>query len=404
LYIKFEGFKGREFVPARIYRKKGLVMQHLELFATAAFGVESAVARELKHLGYKDTRIDNGRIYFTGDFEAICRTNLWLRCAGRVYVPIGRFEARTFDELFERTKALPWEEWLPKDAQFPVTGNCVKSTLMSISDCQSIIKKAVVERLKKVYGMEIFPETGPRFRIEFSILNDMAALAIDTSGDSLHKRGYRTLAYSAPVKETLAAAMLMVSRWSPGRPLIDPFCGSGTIPIEAAMMERNIAPGLNRGFDSQEWPAIPKSAWNRAIEEAKSLIRPTARGITIQGYDISEEAISIAQYHARQAGVQDSIHLQVRDVADLSSRAKYGFIVTNPPYGERIGDRNENIRLYRTMSEVFKRLDTWSFYILSADTHFERCFGRKAEKNRKLFNGGLLCYYYQYFGPKPNRS
>jgi len=379
-------------------------MQKLELFATAAFGVESAVSRELKHLGYDDTRTDNGRIYFTGDFEAICRANMWLRCAGRVYVHIGRFEARTFDELFEGTKALPWEDWLPKDAEFPVTGNCVKSTLMSISDCQSIIKKAVVERLKKVYGLEVFPETGPRYRIEFSLLNDVATLAIDTSGDSLHKRGYRTMAYSAPVKETLAAAMLMISRWSPGRILVDPFCGSGTIPIEAAMMERNIAPGLRRRFDSQAWPVIPGSAWDRAAEEARSLIRPPGEGINIQGYDINPDAISIAQYHARQAGVQDSIHLQVRDVADLSSKARYGFIVTNPPYGERIGDRNENIKLYKTMSEVFKKLDTWSFYILSADPQFERYFVRKADKNSKLFNGGLLCYYYQYFGPKPERG
>lgn len=379
-------------------------MQQLELFATAAFGVEAAVVRELKHLGYSDTRTDNGRIYFTGDYEAICRTNLWLRCAGRVYVLIGRFEARTFDELFEGTKALPWEEWLPKDAEFPVTGNCVKSTLMSISDCQSIIKKAVVERLKKTYGLKIFPETGSRFKIEFNILSDVVTLAIDTSGDSLHKRGYRTLAYSAPVKETLAAAMLRISRWSPGRPLIDPFCGSGTIPIEAAMMVRNIAPGLSRNFDSQAWPLIPKSVWNRAIEEARSVIRPPDEGIAIHGYDVSPDAISIAQYHARQAGVQDSVHLQVRDVADLSSRINYGFVVTNPPYGERIGDKNENIRLYKTMSEVFRRLDTWSFYILSADPQFERYFGRKADKNRKLFNGGLLCYYYQYFGPKPNRG
>jgi len=379
-------------------------MEQLNLFATAAFGVESVVARELKHLGYGDTHIENGRIHFKGDYDAICRANLWLRCAGRVYVLMGRFEARTFDELFEGTKALPWEEWLPRDAEFPVTGNCAKSTLMSISDCQSIIKKAVVERLKKRYHLEIFPETGPRYRIEFHILNDVVTLAINTSGDSLHKRGYRTLVYTAPLKETLAAAMLMISRWSPGRILIDPFCGSGTIPIEAALMVRNIAPGLNRSFDSQSWPSIPKSAWKNAHEEARSLIKPPEDKITIQGYDINSDAISIAQYHARQAGVEDSVHLQVRDVAELSSRAKYGFIVTNPPYGERIGERSENIRLYKTMRDVFRKLDTWSFYILTADTQFEKYFGRKADKNRKLFNGGILCYYYQFFGPKPNRK
>jgi len=379
-------------------------MQQLKLFATAAFGVESVVARELKRLGYQDTHTDNGRIFFTGNYEAICRANIWLRSAGRVFILVGRFEATTFEALFEGTKALPWEEWLPKDARFPVTGNCVKSTLMSISDCQAIIKKAVVERLKKVYGLEIFPETGPRFRIEFNLLNDVVTLAIDTSGDSLHKRGYRTLAYTAPMKESLAAALLMISRWSPGRPLIDPFCGSGTIPIEAAMIARNIAPGLERDFDSQSWPVIPKTVWYRALDEARSLIKPPDGERIIQGYDISREAISIAQYHARQAGVQDSLHLQVRDVADLSSKYKYGFIVTNPPYGERIGEKKENARLYKTMGEVFKRLDTWSFYILNADPQFERFFGRKADKNRKLFNGGLLCYYYQYFGPKPPKS
>ena len=375
-------------------------MNELKLFATATFGVESVVARELKHLGYEDTHTDNGRIYFSGGYDAICRADLWLRTAGRVYVMIGEFDAKTFDDLFEGTKALPWEDWLPKDAEFPVTGNCVKSTLMSISDCQSIVKKSVVERLKKVHKLEVFPETGPKYRIEFYILNDHVTLAIDTCGEGLHKRGYRTLGYSAPIKETLAAAMLMISRWSPGKTLIDPLCGSGTIPIEAAMMERNIAPGLERDFDCQEWPNIPKDVWYHALDEARSLKKP-ADTIKIQGYDINPEAISIANYHAKQAGVADSIHLQTRDVRDLSSKMKYGFIVTNPPYGERIGDKKENSQLYKTMGESFKKLDTWSWYIINAEPEFEKHFGKKADKNRKLFNGGLLCYYYQYFGPKP---
>lgn len=375
-------------------------MEKLRLFATAPFGVESVVTRELKHLGYGETFTDNGKIYFDGDFQAICRTNLWLRSAERVYILMGEFHVTTFNDLFEATVSLPWENWIPKDAEFPVTGNCVKSTLMSISDCQSIIKKAVVERLKKVYGIEIFPETGPRFHIDFSITKDKAIISLDTTGEGLHKRGYRSLGYNAPIKETLAAAMLMISRWSPGRPLIDPFCGSGTIPIEAALMTMNKAPGLDREFDSQEWPIIPKEAWYNALNEARDLIKPVNE-IAIQGFDINPEAISMAKYHAKQAEVSDIIHFQVRDVRDISSKAKYGFIVTNPPYGERMGEKKQNSQLYREMGQSFKKLSTWSFYIINADPEFEKYFGRKADKNRKLFNGGLLCYYYQYFGPKP---
>ena len=378
-------------------------MQKLKLFATATFGVESTVARELKYLGYEDTHTDNGKIYFTGDYEAICKANLWLRSAGRVHVLIGEFEAKTFDNLFEATKALPWEDWLPKDAEFPVTGGCVKSTLMSISDCQSIIKKAIVERLKTVYKLDIFPETGPKYRINFNIMKDQVLLSIDTCGEGLHKRGYRTLTYSAPIKETLAAAMLMISRWSPGKPLIDPLCGSGTIPIEAALMARNIAPGLEREFDCQEWPNIPKEIWYHALNEARSLIKP-ADDVRIQGYDNNPGAISIANFHAKQAGVADSVHFQVRDVKDLSSKTKYGFIVTNPPYGERLGEKKDNDQLYKVMGESFKKLDTWSFYIINADPEFEKYFGKKSDKNRKLFNGGILCYYYQYFGPRPERQ
>lgn len=378
-------------------------MKPLKLFATATFGVESVVARELKHLGHENTFTDNGKIYFEGDFEDLCKANLWLRSAERVYVLMGEFTATTFNDLFEATKALPWEDWLPKDAQFPVTGGCVKSTLMSVSDCQSIIKKAIVERLKKVYKLEIFPETGPKYRIDFNILRDKVTLAIDSSGTGLHKRGYRSLGYTAPIKETLASALLLISRWAPGKPLIDPFCGTGTIPIEAALMEMNKAPGLDREFDCQEWPNIPKEVWYRVLSEAQDLIRP-ASDIAIQGYDINPEAISMANYHARQAGVSDRVHLQTRDVKDLSSKAQYGFIVTNPPYGERIGEKRDNQRLYKQMGESFKRLPNWSFYVINADPEFERYFGRKADKNRKLYNGGLLCYYYQFFGPKPPRA
>ena len=378
-------------------------MSHIRLFATATFGVESVVARELNHLGFENTFIDNGSVYFDGDFEALCRANLWLRCAERVHVLIGEFTATTFDDLFEATKALPWEEWLPENAQFPVNGGCAKSALMSISDCQSIVKKAIVERLKKVYKLEVFPETGPRYRVDFKILKDKVTLSLDSSGSGLHKRGYRSLAYTAPIKETLAGAMLMISRWSPGKTLIDPLCGSGTIPIEAALMAINKAPGLEREFDCQEWPNIPKQVWYRALTEARDLIKPVPE-ILIQGYDINPEAVSMANYHAREAGVSDYVHLQVRDVRELSSRAKYGFVVTNPPYGQRIGDKDGNHRLYKEMGESLKRLPTWSFYVINADPEFEKFFGRKADKNRKLYNGNLLCYYYQFFGPKPPRD
>ena len=374
----------------------------LKLFATAAFGVESVVARELNYLGYEDASTDNGKIYFTGDFEAVCRTNLWLRSAARVYILIGEFTATTFNDLFEQVKALPWEQWLPKDAEFPVTGNCVKSTLMSISDCQSIIKKAVVEKLKGVYGLQTFPETGARHHIEFSIQKDRVTIALDTSGAGLHKRGYRSLSHSAPIKETLAAALLLISRWSPGKFLIDPFCGSGTIPVEAALIAMNKAPGLDRDFDSQEWPVIPREIWYKALNEARAAIR-LPEEIKIQGYDSDPNAISMAQYHARQAGVEKALHLQTRDVRELSSKDKYGFVITNPPYGERIGEKKENHDVYEALGKSSSRLDTWSYYVINSDTEFEKYFGRKADKNRKLFNGGILCYYYQFFGPKPVR-
>jgi putative N6-adenine-specific DNA methylase len=380
-------------------------MKKLKLFATATFGVESVVAREIKHLGYEDTTTDNGRIYFDGDYEALCKANLWLRAAERVYVLMGEFTAVTFNDLFEATKALPWEEWLPKDAEFPVTGGCVKSTLMSVSDCQSIIKKAIVERLKDIYGIQIFPETGPKYRIDFNILKDKVTLSIDSSGTGLHKRGYRSLGYTAPIKETLASAMLLISHWSPGRSLIDPMCGSGTIPVEAALIAMNKAPGLDREFDCQEWPNIPKETWYRALNEARDLIKSKPEGdILIQGYDINPEAVSMANYHARQAGASKMVHIQTRDVKELSSKNKYGFIITNPPYGQRIGEKKDNIKLYQEMGESFKSLSTWSFYIINADPDFEKFFGRKADKNRKLYNGGLLCYYYQFFGPKPPRA
>lgn len=376
-------------------------MKKLRLYATAAFGVESVVAREIKHLGYGETYTDNGKIYFNGDLEAICRANLWLRAAARVYILMGEFTALTFDQLFEAVKALPWEEWLPKDAEFPVTGGCVKSTLMSVSDCQSIIKKAIVERLKSVYKLQVFPETGPRYHIDFNILKDKVTIAIDTSGDGLHKRGYRRLTTAAPLKETLASALLYISRWNEEKPLIDPFCGSGTIPIEAALMGLNIAPGINRSFDAMNWPEIDSKFWNESVEEARDLIRRVT-GLKIYGYDMDAGAVETCRFHAKEAGVGEMLHFQVRDMKQTSSRFEYGIVVTNPPYGDRLGNKNENALLYRDMSKAFRtNLRTWSYYIISSDIDFERHFGEKANRKRKLYNGGIMCYLYQYYGPKP---
>ncbi len=378
-------------------------MKKYDLYATATFGVESVVGRELAHLGFPDTRTENGHIHFQGDVADICKTNLWLRTAGRVYLKMGQFQAKTFDALFEGTKALAWEEWLPEDAEFPVTGNCVKSTLMSISDCQSIVKKAIVERLKTKYRKIMFPENGPRYRISFNILNDVVTLSIDTSGSGLHMRGYRVLTHAAPIKETLAASLIMISRWSPERALIDPFCGSGTIPIEAALMARNIAPGIGREFDCQEWPQIPKRVWVDALVSARSEMK-TDKETLIQGFDISPDAISSAMHHAKLAGVADAVHFQRMDMRDISSKHSYGFIITNPPYGQRVGEEKENARLYTDMGTAFSKLDTWSYSVICPDQNFEKLFGRPANKKRKLFNGGLRCDDYQFFGPKPPRK
>ncbi|HOJ12445.1 MAG TPA: class I SAM-dependent RNA methyltransferase [Clostridiales bacterium] len=378
-------------------------MQKLHLIATAAFGIEAVVGRELKKLGYADQAIDNGRVTFAGDFEAICRTNIWLRSAERVLVKVGEFKATSFEELFENTKMLPWEEWIPEDGEFPVEGKSVDSKLASISDCQAIVKKAVVERLKQKYRRDWFDETGPKYKIEVGLLKDIATLTIDTTGAGLHKRGYRKLVSSAPVRETLACAMLQVSRWNPDRVLLDPFCGSGTIPIEAALIGKNIAPGLKREFTAESWKIIPQGLWKNAREEAMDSIKPD-RELRIQGTDIDENVLSLARYHAKLAGVEDSIHLQRLPVADISSRYKYGFIICNPPYGERLGELREVEKLYTQMGNVFKKFDTWSYYILSSHPDFERFFGRRADKKRKLYNGMIKCNYYQYFGPPPIRS
>lgn len=378
-------------------------MAKIELIATATFGLEAVVAREVRELGYDEVTVENARVTFKADPSAVCRSNLWLRSADRVLIKMGEFPATSFEELFERTKALPWSDWIPENAKFPVEGKSVRSKLFSVPNCQAIVKKAVVESMKRRYRRQWFEETGPRYTIEVALLKDKATLTIDTSGPGLHKRGYRKLASAAPLKETLAAAMVNLSRWHPDRVLIDPFCGSGTIPIEAALIGLNKAPGLQREFAAEKWPVIPSRLWQEAREEAHDLIRPQP-DLMIRGTDINKEVLSLARYHSRLAGVEGAIHWQQLPVAELKARQKYGFIICNPPYGERLEELQTVERLYREMGQVFKTLETWSSCVLTAHRDFERLFGRRSDKNRKLYNGRIECHYYQFFGPRPPRA
>jgi len=378
-------------------------MQKVELIATATFGLEAVVADEVRALGYENVQVDNGKVTFTADLSAIPRANLWLRTADRVRLKIGEFQATTFDELFEKTKALPWSDWIPEDAAFPVEGKSVKSTLFSVSDCQAIVKKAVVESLKKTYKREWFDEQGPLYKIEVALLKDVATLTIDTSGTGLHKRGYRGLIGTAPLKETMAAALILLSRWKPDRVLMDPFCGSGTIPIEAALIGQNIAPGMNREFVSESWPVIPKTLWREARAETHDLAQYD-RKLEIIGTDLDDEVLKVARRNAAEAGVDDQIHFQRMDVRDVKTKRKYGYLICNPPYGERLGEWNQVTRLYREMGQVLRsELDTWSYYIITSDEEFEKHFGRTASKKRKLYNGNIKVDYYQFFGPRPPR-
>lgn len=378
-------------------------MTEFELIATAAFGVEALVGRELKQLGYERQRIENGRVVFWGDEEAICRTNLWLRHAERVLIKVGEFKATTFEELFQGVKALPWADWLPEKANFPVEGKSIKSTLFSVPDCQAITKKAIVEKMKQRYKVQWFEESGPRYTIEVALLKDIATLTIDTSGAGLHKRGYRQLVGKAPLKETLASALVNLSYWKAERSLIDPFCGTGTIPIEAAMMGLNIAPGLKRSFISESWASIKPQLWQKARTEAEEMIKRDLK-LDIAGYDLDPEAISLARYHARQAGVADQIHFLQRPLSELQTKKKYGYLICNPPYGERLEEQKAVEKLYKEMGKIFSQLDTWSSNVLVNNPNFEKLFGRKSDKNRKLYNGRIECHYYQFFGPRPPRA
>ncbi len=375
-------------------------MTRLELIATATFGLEAIVAREVKELGYEQVTVENGKVTFNADENAICRANLWLRTADRVRLKVGEFKAVTFDELFEKTKALPWPDLLPEDANFPVDGKSVQSTLFSISDSQAIVKKAIVESMKKRHRTEWFEEKGPLYPIEVSLLKDVATLTIDTSGPGLHKRGYRAVGSEAPLKETLAAALILIARWKPEITLIDPFCGSGTIPIEAALIGQNLAPGMERTFISEQWPNIPRDCWRKARKETHDRADYN-RELDITGTDMDSSLINIARKNAAEANVDHLIHFQARPLADFSSKKKYGKVICNPPYGARLSELKEVEKLYKQMGKFFRKLDTWSFYILTAHENFESLFGKKASKRRKLYHGNIKVHYYQYFGPRP---
>lgn len=375
-------------------------MPSQSFFAACAVGLEAIVARELAGLGHETKITGTGRIAFDGDEAALCRANIWLRTADRVLVRLGAFQATDFGQLFDQTHALPWEEWLGRDAAFPVSGRSAKSQLTSVPACQRIVKKAIVEKLRRAHGTATLPETGAEYPIEVALLEDQATLTLDTSGASLHKRGYRTLVGEAQLKETMAAALVLLSFWRPDRPLIDPFCGSGTIAIEAAMIGRNLAPGLRRSFSAENWPCIAARHWHAAREEARDLSRP-ALPQRIIGTDIDFEALALARYHAAQAGVADDIHFQQKDFRDLSSGKEFGCVICNPPYGERIGQPDDLAALYASMPLVLRKLPTWSHYILTAFADFERLVGRQADRRRKLYNGRIECTYYQFHGPKP---
>lgn len=378
-------------------------MEEFELIAPCHFGLEAVLKREINALGYEIDHVSDGRVVFKGDASAIAKANIFIRTAERIMLKVGIFHAETFDELFEGVKALSWEEYLPSDARFWVTkATTNKSKLFSASDIQSIVKKAIVEHLKKVYRIGWFEENGAEYPIRVFIMKDEVTVALDTSGTSLHKRGYRQLVGKAPISETLAAALIMLTPWNKDRILVDPFCGSGTFPIEAALIGANIAPGMNREFTAENWKNItPKKLWYEAVTEAEdSIIRDVK--MNIQGYDLDGDIVKCAMQNARDAGVEEHIHFQQRDMKDLSSLKKYGFIITNPPYGERLEDKEALPELYREMGKTFDKLDTWSKFIITSYEDAEKYLGRKATKNRKIYNGMIKSYYYQYMGPKPH--
>lgn len=376
-----------------------------ELFAPCHFGLEAVLKREIIDLGYEVTEVVDGRVSFEGDEEAIARCNVFLRTTERVMLKVGSFKAVTFDELFEKTKALPWENFIPKDGKFWVKkASSIKSKLFSPSDIQRIVKKAIVDKLSGKYNILRFPEDGSEYPIRITILKDEVTVGLDTSGESLHKRGYRRLTVKAPITETLAAALISLTPWKKDRLLIDPFCGSGTIPIEAALIGLNIAPGMKRDFQAMAWDNIlPKSLFKEAKKEAEDLIDRETK-LSIQGYDLDTSALDAARGNLSLAGLEGNIHFQQRDMRDISSAKKYGFIITNPPYGERLEEKEAMPKLYREMGKAFQKLDEWSYYIITGFEDAPKYFGRKPDKNRKIYNGMMKTYFYSYQGAKPKRQ
>ena len=380
-------------------------MEKMEWIAPCHFGLESVLKREIQDLGYEIVQVEDGRVTFAGGMDAVCRGNIFLRTAERILLKVGSFRAETFEELFEKTKEIPWEDYIPQDGRFWVTkAASVKSRLFSPSDIQSIMKKAMVERLKARYRIQWFPETGVSYPVRVFLMKDIVTVGLDTTGTSLHKRGYRPVAGKAPIAENLAAALIMLTPWKKDRILVDPFCGSGTFPIEAAMMAANIAPGMNRSFTAESWTnLIPKKSWYEAVNEAQDMIDDDIE-TDIQGYDADGEVLRTARRNAEEAGVGHLIHFQQREVKDLSHPKKYGFIITNPPYGERLEEKETLPRIYKEFGDAFRKLDSWSAYMITSYEDAQRYFGRKADKNRKIYNGMIRTYFYQFSGPKPPRQ
>ena len=378
-------------------------MARFELIATTTFGLESVVTRELERLGYTDMRTLDGKVHFAGDERDIARCNMWLRSADRLLIKVGEFHAPDFGALFDKTVDLPWSDLLPVDATFPVAGRSVQSRLHAVPAVQGCVKKAIVESLKKKYNRFRFDETGAEFAIEVSLLRDVATLTIDTSGDGLHKRGYREFAGPAPLRETMAAGLLQLSYWNRDRQFVDPFCGSGTLPIEAALIGRNIAPGSGRSFIAEDWPWMDRKMWKDVRTEAKDLRQPRMSE-PIQGFDHDPAAIRLSEKSAAEAGVGGDIQFRVQEISEFKSSREYGVVVCNPPYGERMGQPEEVEAVYRELGRVCDSLPTWSFYVITSNTWFEKHFGRRAPRRRKLYNGRLECQFYQYMGPAPPRE
>ena len=380
-------------------------MDKMEWIAPCHFGLESVLKREITGLGYEVTQVEDGRVTFAGGIEAACRANIFLRTAERILLKVGSFRAETFEELFDRTRDIPWEEYIPDDGKFWIAkAASVKSRLFSPSDIQSIMKKAMVERMKSRYRIQWFPESGASYPVRVFLMKDMVTVGLDTTGSSLHKRGYRPTAGKAPIAENLAAALIMLTPWNKDRILLDPFCGSGTIPIEAAMIAANIAPGMNRSFTAEEWQGlIPRKNWYDAADEAQDMIDDKIE-TDIQGYDADGGVLRTARQNSQAAGVDHLIHFQQREVRDMRHPKKYGFIITNPPYGERLEEKESLPGIYREFGEAFRGLDSWSAYMITSCDEAERYFGRKADKNRKIYNGMIRTYFYQFLGPKPPRQ